>query len=90
MITKEMVDTGNSVRRIVDHVRERLQGTGEDASVLIEYSTTFGWVAVITVGTGAMLRSGCGHVHGQEPIETLVELFEHIDASITRYWEINS
>lgn len=85
-----MVDTGASVKRIVAYVHERLQETGKEASVCVEYSTTFGWTAVIEVGTGAILRSGCGLVHEQEPIDTLVELFDHIDKSIDRYWELNS
>jgi hypothetical protein len=84
-----MTDTGASVKRIVDYIHERLKDTGKDANVVIEYSTTFEWTAVIEVGNGAILRSGCGHVHAQEPIETLVELFDYIDKSIDRYWELN-
>jgi hypothetical protein len=86
---RSMVDTGASVKRIVDYIHERLKGTGKDATVTIEYSTTFGWMAIISVDTGATLNSGCGLVHDQEPIETLVELFDHIDKSLDRYWELN-
>ena len=85
-----LADTGAAVKRIVDYIHERLQGTGGPANVIIEYSTSFGWTAVIKVGNGATLRSGCGHVHAQEPIGTLVELFDHIDKSLDRYWELNS
>jgi len=87
---RAMVDTGASVKRIVAYVHERLKGTCKDATVIIDYSTMSGWGAVIEVGTGAILRSGCGLVHAQEPIDTLVELFDHIDKSIDRYWELNT
>jgi len=86
---RDMVNDGASVRRIVDYIREQLKEGGRECNVVIEYSITRSWTAVVELDTGAVLRVGCGQVHGAEPIDTLVELVDRIEAAVKRYWELN-
>lgn len=83
---RDMTSDGASVRRIVAHIRERMRPAGS-CSVDIGFSTTYGWVASIELISGTLLRTGCGHVHLMDPIDTLVRLLDEIDMLIDKYWK---
>ena len=75
------------MRRIVDYLRERVWEADKSCSVSIGFSTTYGWVGEVEVETGALLRTGHGHVYGMEPIDTLVRLLDELDACVDKYLE---
>ena len=80
---RALVDTGASVRRIVDVVRTRL--ADPECRVTIQYITDAGWLFCAETTRGAVIRSSWG----DERVETLVELFDKFIEAVEHSEGIN-